>query len=328
MVNAVNAKQLLLPAGIITGLLAGTFFPIVTESISNLVNPLVLTLLALLFFEIRFDPISKIARNRLFICLVWLSNFLIIPLFAWGLSVLFFATEPALYAGLLLYLLFPCTDWFLAFTRMAKGDVSLGSVLIPLNLVTQLLFFPLYLSFFIGLNTDFNLSGVWGTLGRWFVLPLLGATFLRFVFAKVLSQDRFSTLHKFTGSLIPWVLAGLVFCIFSCHTQQLTSHPKVFPLVLLAVFIFFILTWILGELFAWCFKLKRPQHVLLAMSTTARNSPLMLGLATVVLPEQPLVYAALIIGMLVEFPHLAFLTHVFQRRINLISNSAQNSAVV
>jgi len=49
------------------------------------------------------------------------------------------------------------------------------------------------------------------------------------------------------------------------------------------------------------------------MTTTARNSPLMLGLATIALPGQPLVYAVLIIGMLVEFPHLTVLSRLFLR---------------
>lgn len=319
---------MLLPVAIVTGITTGTFVPLFDEWVSDLIDPLVLILLALLFFEIRFDPLPNINRNRLFISLVWFFNFVLIPLFAWGIATLFFEGQPALFAGLLLYLLFPCTDWFLAFTRIANGDVTLGSILIPINLVSQLLLFPVYLAVFIGLQTNFNLSGAWGTLGQWFLLPFLGAIALRFVFSRGLSSDRFASLVKITGSSIPWVLAGLVFCIFSCHASQLASHPKVFPLVLLAVFLFFVLTWVVGELFAWYFKFSPPQHVLLAMTTTARNSPLMLGLATVVLPDQPLVYAALIIGMLVEFPHLTFLSRLLQRRTYLIPTSPRNSSAV
>lgn len=319
---------MLLPVAIVTGITTGTFVPLFDQWVSDLIDPLVLILLALLFFEIRFDPLPNINRNRLFISLVWFFNFVLIPLFAWGIATLFFEGQPALFAGLLLYLLFPCTDWFLAFTRIANGDVILGSILIPINLVSQLLLFPVYLAVFIGLQTNFNLSGAWGTLGQWFLLPFLGAIALRFVFSRGLSSDRFDSLVKITGSSIPWVLAGLVFCIFSCHASQLTSYPKVFPLVLLAVFLFFVLTWVVGELFAWYFKFSLPQHVLLAMTTTARNSPLMLGLATVVLPDQPLVYAALIIGMLVEFPHLTFLSRLLQRRTYLIPTSPRNSSAV
>ena len=84
---------------------------------------------------------------------------------------------------------------------------------------------------------------------------------------------------------------------------------------------FFVLTWLVGEFFAKRFRLARPQHVLLSITTTARNSPLMLGLATIALPDQPLVYAVLIIGMLVEFPHLTLLSHLLLRQDRSVSPS-------
>ena len=43
------------------------------------------------------------------------------------------------------------------------------------------------------------------------------------------------------------------------------------------------------------------------MTIAARNAPLMLAFTMAALPGQPLIYAALVIGMLVEFPHLTAL---------------------
>ena len=326
MIKKGNITPLLLPVAIFAGLALGTFLPGISESISMWIDLSVLILLFLLFFEIRFDPIPEISENRSFICLVWVTNFLIVPLFAWGIATLFFKGQPALFAGLLLYMLFPCTDWFLAFTRIAKGDVALGSVLMPINLISQLLLFPVYVSFLIGLQSDFNLSSIWPTFGQWFLLPFISAMVIRYLISRFLSPPRLDFFLKFSGTAIPWVLAGLVFCIFSAHTSQLLSYPRVFALVLLAVFLFFLFTWFIGEFLARRFQLTRPQHVLLAMTTTARNSPLMLGLATIVLPNQPMVYAVLILGMLVEFPHLTLLSNLFKRRAQLSPSSLNNTA--
>ena len=321
-----NITPVFLPIAILSGLVLGTFLPGFSETICMWIDSLVLILLFLLFFEIRFDPLPQISNNRTVIGLIWVTNFLIVPLFAWGIATLFFRGQPALFAGLLLYMLFPCTDWFLAFTRIAKGDVALGSVLMPINLISQLLLFPFYISFFIGLQSDFNLSSIWPTFGKWFLLPFISAMVIRYLISKFLSPPRLDFFLKFSGSAIPWTLAGLVLCIFSAHTSQLLSYPKVFALVLLAVFLFFVFTWFLGELLARRFQLTRSQHVLLAMTTTARNSPLMLGLATIVLPNQPLVYAVLILGMLVEFPHLTLLSNLFKRRAQLSPSSLNNTA--
>ena len=326
MIKKGNITPLLLPVAILAGFAMGTFLPGMSDSISMRIDPLVLILLFLLFFEIRFDPIQEISENRSFICLVWVTNFLVVPLFALSISILFFKEEPALYSGLLLYMLFPCTDWFLAFTRIAKGDVALGSVLMPINLISQLLLFPVYVSFLIGLQSDFNLSSIWPTFGQWFLLPFISAMVIRYLISRFFSPPRLDFFLKSSGTAIPWVLAGLVFCIFSAHTSQLLSYPRVFALVLLAVFLFFLFTWFIGEFLARRFQLTRPQHVLLAMTTTARNSPLMLGLATIVLPNQPMVYAVLILGMLVEFPHLTLLSNLFKRRAQLSPSSLNNTA--
>ena len=79
----------------------------------------------------------------------------------------------------------------------------------------------------------------------------------------------------------------------------------------MAVFTFFLFTTLVGETLAIWLRLPRAQQVVLAMTTTARNTPLMLGVAAVALPNQPLVYAILITGMLIEFPHLTALSRLF-----------------
>ena len=146
----ISLTTFLLPGAILLGLGVGYLFPVTGKELGALIDPLVITLLALLFFEIRFAPLREIAQHRGFISLAWLANFILVPILGWGIASLFFGNQPALFVGLLLYLLLPCTDWFLAFTRIAKGDTALGTVLIPINLISQLLLFPVYLALFLG----------------------------------------------------------------------------------------------------------------------------------------------------------------------------------
>tara|TARA_Y100000588_G_scaffold393005_1_gene507132 strand:- start:1542 stop:2531 length:990 start_codon:yes stop_codon:yes gene_type:complete len=314
MMRAGKTVSVLLSLAILLGLGIGNYLPVTSEKLGGLIDTLVICLLALLFFEVRLYPLRVASGHAGFLLLAWTANFVLIPVLGWGIASFLFDNQPMLLAGLLLYLLFPCTDWFLAFTRIAKGDVALGSILIPINLISQLLLFPFYLEFFIGSEKSSELVAIWGTLWQWFLLPLLAAVSLRFIIARVFPSSRFESISRFTSSMVPWILSALVCCIFSYHTPQLTAHPNAFPLILLAVFLFFALSSILSELLAWRFKLSHPKHVLLAMTTTARNSPLILGLATIALPDQPLVYAGLIIGMLVEFPHLTLLSRLLLRK--------------
>ena len=89
--------------------------------------------------------------------------------------------------------------------------------------------------------------------------------------------------------------------------------------MLLAVFVFFVITAFIGEGISRLFGLRYPEHALLTMTTAARNAPLMLAVTMAALPGEPLIYAALIIGMLLEFPHLTALRHLLvdaQRRFD------------
>ena len=48
-------------------------------------------------------------------------------------------------------------------------------------------------------------------------------------------------------------------------------------MILAAIFLFFIATFLVGEGLSWLVGLAYPQHALLAMTTAARNAPLMLA---------------------------------------------------
>ena len=326
MTKTGNGISILLLFAVLLGLAMGTYFPANGQKLLPFTEPLVVTLLLLLFFELPLKPLHKASLNRNFILLAWVANFILIPLIGWGIASFIFGDQPMIFVGLLLYFLFPCTDWFLAFTRIAKGDTVLGSVLIPINLISQLLLFPLYLTILVGSKTVFDLDGMWGTLVGWFLFPLFGALFLRILLTRFLPTGFFDSITSFAGYLVPWVLSALVFCIFSSNTHQLTAYSAEVPQILFAVFLFFLSSWFMGELLARYFRLTHPQYVLLAMTTAARNSPLILGLATIALPDQPLVYAALIIGMLLEFPHLTVLSRILQQQISRISSLQRNQA--
>ena len=63
---------------------------------------------------------SKFARAGIIINLLWT------PLLAWVLGAVFLSDHPALWIGFIMQMVTPCTDWYLAFTGIAKGNVALS----------------------------------------------------------------------------------------------------------------------------------------------------------------------------------------------------------
>ncbi|MEO4043461.1 hypothetical protein AAFN47_17845 [Hoeflea sp. CAU 1731] len=115
------------------------------------------------------------------------------------------------------------------------------------------------------------------------------------------------------GNIIPFVIAMLILEIFAGNITVILEHVSVFAVILLAIFLFFAAMFFVGEILSKLAGFANPEHALLTMTTAARNAPLMLGVTAIAMPDQPLIYAAIVIGMLVEFPHLTGLRQILLR---------------
>ncbi|NJR41626.1 MAG: hypothetical protein HC767_02125 [Akkermansiaceae bacterium] len=229
---------LLILLSVLVSLVLGIKAPQLAASTGSFVDPLILALVFLLFFELRFLPVVRAARHWRFLSIAWIANFILIPTIGWGVASLFLSGQPLFFTGLLIYFMAPCTDWFLGFTRIAGGNTALGSVLVPINLISQLLLFPVYLSIFASAQANVDLSGAAGSLWQWFILPFITAIAGHQILSRILPSSAFSRLMNLSGILIPCTLSALVACIFSANVATILSHLSTFALILGAVFSF------------------------------------------------------------------------------------------
>lgn len=299
---------------IVFGALAGLTLPSAGDKISLGIDTTLRVLIFLLFFEMRFASILKAFGNVRFLAIAWGANFLMIPIIGFAVASLVFWDQPLFLAGLMIYFLAPCTDWFLGFTRMAKGDTELGAALIPVNIVTQLVLFPLWLLVFANATGLVEFGAMPGMLMSWFILPLLAAQALRLALDRLLARGAVERIMSAVSFVLPFVLAALIFQLFAAHVGMIAAHLSLFALVALAVCLFFAATLAAGELLSRLGRLGYPQQALLSMTLTARNAPLMLALTAVAIPDQPLILAVIVSGMLVEIPLLTLLKQRLLKR--------------
>ncbi|MCH2066090.1 MAG: hypothetical protein MK208_02550 [Shimia sp.] len=304
----------LLLGAMLAGASMGLLSPTTGDTASNWIDPTLLLMISLLLFELRPKSIVQGFGNLRFLGLTWVANFLIIPFIGFGIASLFLSGQPLLFTGLVIYFMSPCTDWFLGFTRMARGDTALGTALIPINMLTQILLFPVWLWLFTRHTGLVDFASITGTLAEWFVVPLIAAQVLRFALDKLLPDASFQFVVRWVGHIVPVVIAALILQIFAANIGVIAAHADAFATILLAIFLFFVATFILGELLSKFAGLDHPKHALLSMTTAARNAPMMLAITAVAIPDQPLILAALVIGMLIEFPHLTALKQILLRQ--------------
>lgn len=302
-----SATSLILIGSILAGALFGHFFPAAGQQLGGLVDYTLLLLVGLLFFGVRFEALMQAACNWRFLVIALLANFVLVPLIGYGIASLFLSAYPLFLVGLVIYFMAPCTDWFLVFTRLSGGNVALGTTLLPINMALQLLLYPLYLQLFTRQIVDVDAGIIGSSMVQWFLLPLAVAVVLHQALRVSAAPARFERVLEKADQTTPWLIGLLVFEIFAANVSTILEYRAVFPWVLVAVITFFVLVFLLGEGLGRVTRLSYPEHALLTMTIAARNAPLMLAVTMAALPEQPLIYAALMIGMLIEFPLLTAL---------------------
>jgi ACR3 family arsenite transporter len=237
-----------------------------------------------------------------------ITNFVWTPLLAWGLGALFLQTHPDLWVGLIMLLVTPCTDWYIVFTSVAKGDVALATALLPLNLVLQVLLLPLYLLLFAGTLVELTLGQlVEGIL--WVLLLPLGLAMLtcwgqtQGYFPRPITSvlNRAETVQVISLNLA-------IVAIFAAEGSALVQNPDLLLLLLLPLGLFFGINFALGLVIGRYFRFSYPELACLSCTTLARNSPLSLAIAASAFPHRPLIAIALIIGPLIELPVLALVS--------------------
>ncbi|MEL7231716.1 MAG: arsenic resistance protein [Pseudomonadota bacterium] len=294
-------------AFMLAGSALGLIAPEAAERAAGFTDATLLILISLIFFELRLRDVARAFGNFKFLTLAWAANFLIIPVIGFAIASLLFSGQPLLFAGLMIYFLAPCTDWFLGFTRMAHGNTELGATLIPINMISQLSLFPLWLWFFTPATGLVDFGAMPALLAQWFLLPLALAQGLRLALTWILPEATFEALMDQASRLTTLALALVIALLFASHVKAILGNAGVFAVVALAVMLFFALTFLVGRAIASSVQLPYPDHALLSMTMAARNAPLMLALTAVAIPDQPLVLGVIVFGMLVEIPHLTLL---------------------
>jgi len=305
--------SIVLLGGMTLGALVGLISPASAATLSGSLEATLLLMIFLLFFELRLRSLFEVVRAVRFFALAWSANFLIVPVIGFVIASLFFFGQPWLFAGLMIYFLAPCTDWFLGFTRLAQGDTKLGATLIPINLMSQLLLFPLWLWLLASEAQSPDVLTSLNMMVHWFVVPMLAAQSIRFGIERVLSSAQSQAILPLVGRLVPIVLAAVVFQIFAINIGEISAHFSLVASVAAAVILFFIAAFTVGEGLARLGRLGYPQRALLSITMAARNGPLMLALTAIAIPHQPLLVVVIVAGMLIEMPLLTVLNQILLR---------------
>lgn len=284
-------------AAIALGLAAGSVWPAQAPRLETLLWPALALLLFATFLQVPLLQLRAALRDRRFAAAVLLGNFVLLPLLAWGL-VAAFGLEPALRLGVLLVLLVPCTDWFITFSQLGRGDVPRAIAITPLNLVLQLLLLPVYL----WLMADGGGLGAWDwRLPGPAVLLVLAPLGLAAVAERWIGARAGRARLRDAAAWWPVPLLALVlFLVAGAQAAMaLQAAPALWRLVPLFVLFLTGAALLARGLAAWLRLPPAPGRTL-AFSLGTRNSFVVLPLALALPPGWELAALAIVLQSLVE----------------------------
>ena len=252
-----------------------------------------------IFLEVPLKNLKKSFKNIKFSSTSIIINFIWTPIFGYFLGNLFLNGNMDIFIGFFMLILTPCTDWYLIFTKIAKGDLNLSLSILPINLILQIVLLPIYLIIFFSSNDTVNYSNLVYSLIIVIVIPFLSAQI-----TKLILNNKLKEITNFFSKYQIVFLALAVFAIFNSQGNQLFGHLNSVLTIFIPLIIFFITTTLIDLLLSEQIHLIYEEYASLTMTTLARNSPLALAIAINSFPNHELIIIALVIGPLIELPIL------------------------
>ncbi|MBS5884034.1 MAG: bile acid:sodium symporter [Clostridium sp.] len=270
-----------------------------------LIMPSLTIMLFLVFIQVPLSEIGNSFKNIKFTSTSIIINFVSTPVIILILGRLFLNSNPELLIGFIMLMVTPCTDWYLIFTGISKGNIALASSILPLNLILQLLLLPAYILLLGGTSISIDII----SLGKGIVISLILPLFFSIIARKLIINKIGNS--KFNDKLIPkacdyqgYFLNVAIVAMFASQGKVLLENYQVLFILLVPILLFFIINFIVGRAVSKLVRLNYQDSVSLSLTTLARNSPIALAIAVSSFPDKPLIALALIIGPLIELPVL------------------------
>ena len=305
-------EPVILILAIIVGLILSDI-EILSKNSGNLINLFLCIMIYGLFLEVPLKDLKKSFKNIKFTSTSLIINFIWTPLFGYFLGNLFLNGNIDIFIGFFMLILTPCTDWYLVFTKMAKGDLNLSLSILPINLILQLILLPIYLIIFFSSNNTINYIDLGYSLLIVIVIPFVLAQLSKVI----LNQEMGEKLTRFFSKYQIIFLALAVFAIFNSQGKLLFDNLNTVLTIFIPLMVFFAINTIIDLLLSQQINFTYEEYASLTMTTLARNSPLALAIAINSFPGRELIAIALVIGPLIELPVL----YIVSRFVLWVKNS-------
>lgn len=273
------------------GLIVG--FLVDVSVLQRLILPLTFLLVYPMVVPLNFASLKEKENNVLQI-VVQLLNFILFPMIAYFIGIIFFESV-YLRLGLLLIALLPTSGMSISWTVMAKGNVNAVIRMVIVGLLLGAILSPFYISVLLGAEVDVPVMKIFSQILLVVFIPLLVAYITQKLLIKKYGKERFhqSIKKKFP----PFSTLGVVLIIFvavSLRAKVLVNNPEILLEIVVPILLFYLLVGG-SSIFVGRMFFERRDAIALVNGTLIRNLSLSLAIVLSAFPKASI--AAVLIAL-------------------------------
>lgn len=286
------------------GLLVGSFMNV--KALKQIIIPLTIMMVYPMMVPLNIRSVFSKCDTKTQ-ALTQLTNFVIIPLVAYGIGRIFFASSPLFAVGLLLIALIPTSGMTISWSGFAKGNTEVAIKMTVIGLTIGAVLTPLYIQFLMGETITMPFLKVVQQIALFVFVPMIaGYLTQRLLIAKYGQQKYKKELKpKFPLLSIIGVL-GIVFVAMALKAKTIISDPAILLSLAIPLILFYAFVFLFGTLLGKSF-LNRENAIALVYGTAMRNLSIALAIALIIFGEEGAQIALIIaIAYIFQVPSAAW----------------------
>lgn len=267
------------------GLLVGANYDV--KWLKSMIMPLTFLLVYPMMVTLNFKSLTEKMNYKLQIA-TQVVNFIVFPLIAWGLGLLFFSEEPFLRLGLLLIGLLPTSGMTISWTVMAKGNVNAAIRMVVIGLLLGALLSAFYISLLMGEAVSVPVWEIVKQILLVVIVPLVLALATQWVLIKTYGKEKFNRQIKPKFPLFSTLgVVIIIFVAISLKAKVIVGNPSILIKILIPLIILYAL-FVLVSIITAKLLFNRNDGIALVNGTLIRALSLSLAITLSAFPEAQL----------------------------------------